>query len=392
MLLAALRTLFRGRPGTAQADADAAAAVKTAIEAGKQKSLAGDHSAAAAAFQRALAAAPSNAEAHFRLGLALRDQQRLDDAAASYRRAIELQPAYVEAHNNLGSVLQMLEQSDAALTAYRRAVALGPTFAQPYLNLGRLYALAGDTLNAAATFEAAIARGIDVDSFRHLLSALKGETTIRAPDAYTRSLFDNFAGDFDRRLINELGYEVPQTLVKQIKTLAPQADLRVLDLGCGTGLCGAAFGGGCSQLTGIDLSGLMLEKARARDLYTELVQSSIETWLEQAPPAAYDIVLAADVWIYCGDLAPLFASIARRLVSGGLYAFSVEIASGESFVLQASGRYAHPVAYIRSLYAGSDLTEVDGFPHHIRGNVNGYIFILRKSCEPRATSNSGAMP
>ena len=377
MLLAALRTLFRGRPGTAQADA--AAAVKTAIEAGKQKSLAGDHSGAAAAFQRALAAAPSNAEVHFRLGLALRDQQRLDDAATSYRRAIELQPAYVEAHNNLGSVLQMLEQSDAALAAYRRAVALGPTFAQPYLNLGRLYALAGDTLNAAATFEAAIARGIDVDSFRHLLSALKGETTLRAPDAYTRSLFDNFASDFDRRLIDELGYEVPQTLVKQIKTLAPQADLRVVDLGCGTGLCGAAFGGDCSQLTGIDISGLMLEKARARDLYTELVQSSIETWLEQAPPAAYDIVLAADVLIYCGDLAPLFASIARRLVSGGLYAFSVEIASGESFVLQASGRYAHPVAYIRSLYAGSGLTEVGGFPHHIRGNVNGYIFILRKS-------------
>ena len=180
-------------------------------------------------------------------------------------------------------------------------------------------------------------------------------------------------------MIDELGYEVPQTLVKQIKTLAPQADLRVVDLGCGTGLCGAAFGGDCSQLTGIDISGLMLEKARARDLYTELVQSSIETWLEQAPPAAYDIVLAADVLIYCGDLAPLFASIARRLVSGGLYAFSVEIASGESFVLQASGRYAHPVAYIRSLYAGSGLTEVDGFPHHIRGNVNGYIFILRKS-------------
>ena len=377
MLLAALRTLFRSRPGTAQAAAGAS--VKTAIEAGKQKSLAGDHSGAAAAFQRALAAAPTNAEAHFRLGLALRDQQRLNDAAASYRRAIELQPAYVEAHNNLGSVLQMLEQRDAALAAYRRAVALGPTFGQPYLNLGRLYTLAGDTRNAAATFEAAIARGIDVDSFRHLLSALKGETTIRAPDAYTRSLFDNFAVDFDRRLIDELGYHVPETLAQRIKALAPQSALRILDLGCGTGLCGAALAGCYSQLTGIDLSGPMLEKARARNLYTELTESSIETWLEHAPPAAYDIVLAADVLVYCGDLAPLFASIAHRLVTGGLYAFSVEIAEGEAFVLQASGRYAHPVAYIRSLYAGSGLTEVNGFPHHIRGNVNGYIFILRKS-------------
>ena len=91
MLLAVLSTLFRGRPGTAQADA--ATSLKTAIEAGKQKSLAGDHTEAAAAFQRALAAAPTNAEAHFRLGLALRDQRRLDDAAASDRRAIELQPA-----------------------------------------------------------------------------------------------------------------------------------------------------------------------------------------------------------------------------------------------------------------------------------------------------------
>ena len=122
----------------------------------------------------------------------------------------------------------------------------------------------------------------------------------------------------------------------------------------------------------------MLEKARARNLYTELAESSIETWLEDAPPAAYDIALAADVLVYCGDLAPPFASITRRLVSGGLYAFSVEIASGESFILQASGRYAHPVAYIRSLYADSGLTEIDGFSPHIRGDVNGYVFILRK--------------
>jgi predicted TPR repeat methyltransferase len=272
----------------------------------------------------------------------------------------------------------MQGDSHAALAAYRRAVDLAPDFAQPYLNLGRLHAAAGDTAEAAAIFQLALARGIDTEIFRHLISALKGETTTQAPDEYTRSLFDNFAGDFDRRLVDELGYRIPESITARVKALKPRHDLRVLDLGCGTGLCGVQLAGHCSRLTGVDLSPAMLEKARARNLYTELCDKSIGAWLEDAPPAAFDLVLAADVLVYFGDLAKLFEQVARSLDRDGLYAFSIELAEQHDFFLQASGRYAHAPDYIRSLCERCGMLEVDGYAHHIRGDVSGYVFILRK--------------
>ena len=376
MLAAPFRALFRRLFGAGARPA--AADAHAAIEAGKQCSIAGDHANAARAFERARAIAPGNAEAHFHLGLALRDQQQLGRAAACYRRAIELRPDYVEAHNNLGSVLQMQGDNAAALESYRRAVALRPDFAQPYLNLGRLYAAAGARDQAAAPFQQAVARGIDVEIFRHLLSALHGETTAHAPDDYTRSLFDNFAGDFDRRLVDELGYRIPETLAARIAAIEPQRKLRALDLGCGTGLCGVQLAGHYSRLTGIDLSPAMLDKARTRNLYSELADASIVEWLQQAPAAGFDLVLAADVLVYFGDLEPLFTLIARALDAGGLYAFSIELTGQDTFVLQPSGRYAHAVNYIRNLSGHLGLTEVEAFAHHIRGDVNGFVFILRK--------------
>jgi predicted TPR repeat methyltransferase len=352
--------------------------ISAAIEEGKRLSVAGEHANAARAFEQALAIDPHNAEAHFRLGLAARDQQQLERAATAYRRAIELRPGYIEAHNNLGSVLQMQGINEEALEAYRRAVALVPDFAQPYLNLGRLYAAGGDRDNAAATFQQAIARGIDVEIFNHLLSALRGETTGQAPDDYTRSLFDNFAGDFDRRLVDELGYRIPETMAARIKTIDPRRNLRVLDLGCGTGLCGVQLAGCFTQLTGVDLSSAMLKKARARNLYTELIDASLGEWLETAPSGAFDLVLAADVLVYFGDLAALFAQIASVLGHGGHCAFSIELSTTNDYVLQPSGRYAHTADYVRKVCGNLGLREIEAFPHHIRGDVNGFVFILRK--------------
>jgi len=355
------------------------------FERGNVFSDSGRHTEAVADYQRALALKPDYPEAHYRLGLAWRDQDRFTEAAASYHRALELRPGYVEVWNNLGAVQQLTGQFDEALASYRRALDLGPRMSQPYLNLGRLLERLGDRPGAARTYALAVDRGIDPDTFRHLLHAAQGFTTARAPANYARNVFDHFAEHFDRQLVDELGYRIPQILAARVKARSPRSDLRVLDLGCGTGLCGVHIHDHAGVLTGVDLSEGMLTKARARDIYDELIQCDLAEYLATAPAGTFDAALAADVFIYLGDLAQIFRDVARVLIGGGIFAFSIEEArdaDGE-FVLQPSGRYAQSVSYIRRLAAQAGLQEAEAFPEVIRGQAghetNGYVFVL---CKP----------
>ena len=77
----------------------------------------------------------------------------------------------------------------------------------------------------------------------------------------------------------------------------------ILDLGCGTGLAGAAFRPLAARLDGVDLSPAMIEKARAQDTsMTISIVADLETALS-APGPAYDLILAADTLVYLGDLS-----------------------------------------------------------------------------------------
>jgi predicted TPR repeat methyltransferase len=108
----------------------------------------------------------------------------------------------------------------------------------------------------------------------------------------------------------------------------------VLDLGCGTGVCGLHLAGACDLLVGVDVSPAMLAKARERNLYHQLEQSDIEEYLRHAPAQCFDAVLAADVFVYLGDLAAIFRAVARVLKQDGVYALSIEETARQSdFVL-----------------------------------------------------------
>ncbi len=85
--------------------------------------------------------------------------------------------------------------------------------------------------------------------------------------------------------------------------LAPDGRLVVLDAGCGTGLCGPLLRPYASRLVGVDLSGGMLDHARRKEIYTDLVQSELTEFLA-AQQRAFDVIVAADTLVYFGDLAP----------------------------------------------------------------------------------------
>ncbi|MCK9686858.1 tetratricopeptide repeat protein [Scleromatobacter humisilvae] len=83
-----------------------------------------DLPAASKALERAVALAPENADACFKVSLVRQDLRDLDGAIAALERAIALQPERVDALVNLGIVLQEAGRIDDALRAYGRAYRL----------------------------------------------------------------------------------------------------------------------------------------------------------------------------------------------------------------------------------------------------------------------------
>jgi predicted TPR repeat methyltransferase len=138
----------------------------------------------------------------------------------------------------------------------------------------------------------------------------------------------------------------------------------VLDLGCGTGLAGAAFRPSVDWLAGVDLSPGMMAQARVKGLYDRLAEGDVLEFLaaEAAAAARYHLILAADVFMYLDDLAPAATAAARVLAGDGLFAFTVETHAGDGVLLRATLRYAHGAAHVRAALAGAGLQAISQEP------------------------------
>lgn len=274
-----------------------------------------------------------------------------DDASAEsdYRSALALAPGSAEARNNLGNLLQRQGRIDEALREYEAAIEADPHHREAHSNYGTaLYALqrAGQGQKAAALARAWAGRFPENATARHIAGALAGgDVAARAPDAYVRDAFDMFAPTFEATLA-KLDYRAPQVLdgllARHLKRPLPIG--RVLDAGCGTGLAAPMLRGRAAILDGVDLSGGMVARAQARGIYDGLRVGELIADLK-AHARTYDLIVAADVLCYFGDLAEVLSATAAALKAGGGFAFSVErltdAAPDETWRVRPSGRYAH---------------------------------------------------
>jgi predicted TPR repeat methyltransferase len=298
--------------------------------------------------------------ARLNLGRMCEELGSLAEAAEHYRAAAQLGPGELQPHAQLGRAMQMLGRPEEAAVSYRRVFELAPERFGSYDDLGRALVLTGRAAEAVEVYEQAIARGIDPEYFRHLVHAASGENSERPPEGYVRGLFDRFADGFERQLVDSLAYRVPATLAERVTSMSDGRSLAILDLGCGTGLCGQHFRTHAHRLVGVDLSPGMLRQAAAKGVYDELAEAELTAYLKDTDAAAFDLVVATDVLIYLGDLTGLFSGVRKVLKSGGLFALSTEsLDDAQSrFRLRQSGRYAHASFYLRSLAAGFDFDEL----------------------------------
>ena len=266
-----------------------------------------------------------------------------------YKAAVEL-----AARGDLPGAADVLTQT----------VEAAPGFATAWFALGAIRDRLGDRDGAVAAFRAA--SGADPEDYHGArlqlarLGAGAGAPAMTEP--YLRRLFDQYATRYDNALTEHLHYRGPALLLAAVRaaqqrSAQPMGFASLLDLGCGTGLAGAVFRPFAERLVGVDVSPAMIARAAAKDVYDRLVVGTLTAFLadEIANQTKYDLVVAADVFVYLNDLAPVLAAISRVLAPRGVIAFTVETHSAAGVALLPTLRFAHADDYLRNAIAGAGL-------------------------------------
>lgn len=291
------------------------------------------------------------------LGAVSMQTEAFEEAAEYFQQVLQLDSQDIWSWNYLSQALQNLGRYQTALEAAWQAVEISNGEDSQQINFA--YALYEIALEQGPEFVASYVQKwqnkFTTDSLVDFVAAaLKNNPQITKSDSvYVRKIFDVFANSFDETLA-ALDYKVPQLIAQQaaqIRPDPPSSAIKILDAGCGTGLCGFAVKEVVpdSVLTGVDLSAQMLEKASEKKLYYQLAQSELEAFLA-ASKDKFDLVIAADVLTYFGRLDSLFSKVYSVLDSNGYFIFSVTENNVDSapWFLHLSGRFLHEENYLRS--------------------------------------------
>jgi SAM-dependent methyltransferase len=172
---------------------------------------------------------------------------------------------------------------------------------------------------------------------------------------------------------------MPMTGARRGTGRKPAFDL-ALDLGCGTGLMASALGPMARRIEGVDISPRMIAVAARTGLYAALHVGEVVDELDRRAAASADLIVAADMVVYLGDLFPLFREAARVLRPGGLFAFTAQGHHGQGFELGIDSRFAHSDRYLRTVAEDSGLAIAHFASVSTRQDrgldVPGYVMVL----------------
>jgi len=306
-------------------------------------------------YQKAIELRADYSQAHFNLGAVLILQNKLDEALVSFSKVIEINQTHAETHLNCGNIYKEFKLFSKALSSYSKAIELKQDYAEAYGNRGSIYHEEGEFDKAIKDYKKALSLNPLLTKITFSLSSLGvGSTPTTMPTQPLIELFDGYANKFDDHLTGLLGYQAPQILMNQFKRHQNYKIHQMLDLGCGTGLCGESFVAHAQLITGVDISEKMLEQAKAKKIYSKLICTDIVDFLKNTTEK-YDLVVSADVFIYMGELDHIIKDVASTLKINGLFSFTIESSNAQRFELKSTQRYGHSQSYIL------ELASINGF-------------------------------
>jgi predicted TPR repeat methyltransferase len=342
-----------------------------------------DHLGAITIYKTILDAEPAYGQAWNNLGIAYKETMYQDEALSCFQKAVEFAPAMAEAWNNLGVAQDESNMGEKSLASYRKAIELRQEYASAHFNLGMCLQKLKRLEEAEECYKRVLEIYPDDEAAKFMLQSLGAITTTleAVPMEHVRRIFDQCAGTFEKILVKDLEYRTPELLYNLVSPYLTE-EMNILDLGCGTGLGAQLYRPFAKNLTGVDVSSKMVEKAEEKNIYDSLdVFDVLQDW---DFPQKFHLIYSSDVFVYFGNLQPIIRSMSSAVADNGLIAFSVESlqGSGDNYRLFSTGRYAHSHNYINDCleqYGFELLVETESDIRKQSGNqVKGFLFVAKK--------------
>lgn len=316
------------------------------------------------------------------IGKAMQMHGMHKEAISVLNECILIDPVNVIAYFTLGNVLYKTGNIIDARTAFENAIQIDQSHLDSYTDYALMEYFDGDKDKSSKLFRKIIELDPGNAQAKHMINALEGITPDTAPpDEYIAAIFDQYSSDFEQHLI-KLAYNAPTLLREELELINKDKKkfANTIDLGCGTGLSGIDFRDITCRLSGIDLSEKMINEAKKKNIYDQLTVGNIYSL--NSITDKFDLIIAADVFIYIGNLEDVFDTVSKIASNSAYFLFSAESIAGDYFVLQKSGRFAHSNTYIERLASDTGFSVVMRKSIPLRkggtGWIDGSLFILQK--------------
>ncbi len=373
--------------------------------------------------ERAVQSDPEKINAHYNLASCYAKQDRFQDALTHYLIVLKKRSDHLGALHNAGILLTELKRYDEAKGFLSQAISRDPDNIDLLFHLAIIHSAEADYYNAKILYERILElnpnhafafhnlatvllhlnqRALALDYFKkayhlqpenltakHMIDAISENPEAKqSPPAFIQALFDQYAYNYNDHVKTQLKYQVPSLIREALTPFISQETLpeKTLDLGCGTGLMAPFLLDISLRLIGVDISENMTEVAKRLGAYYKLYHDDIMHFLPKHPNE-YDLIVAADVFCYFGELKEVFRYCHQSLTDNNLMVFTVEYLSNpakknQPYRLQTSGRFAHSQLYIEK-----ELNEA-GFKLEVSKQViiryqedipvEGLLYIVRK--------------
>lgn len=273
-------------------------------------------------------------------------------------------PEDINILTRLGNLLVREHMSMEAITVYDKILKLDSSLKSIWFNKAHAHVKIDDVEGAIISLQKTLELDNSITAARHMLKALTESDALKAvkvEEDYIKDLFNSYAETYDshgKKLLYSAPRVIRQELAKIYKSRfsennnnidsldvqiidnnnkkekiivnsldkdfveanAPVGSscssytsfmnnsLDILDIGCGTGLAGAWLKDYAKSLVGVDISEQMVNVARKKMLYQDIQVMPISQYLEECT-TDFDIVVAADVLSYIGELSDIFDKV-----------------------------------------------------------------------------------